>query len=200
MRHGSPRRRHDGSRPGCPSAPRIATVPHTLLYSRHAGGYRVSRPHPRAVRKPELPRMGGVLRGQRVRAAPRARVRGHSQRRGADRRLAAVQVHRQRARCHAAGGSRHHARRHEGRGRAGHLHALVRRARQGHRRRHGHEAGRAGVAVDGRGPEPALVPAERRGPGRAGRGRLRAGRGAGRARADVGPAAEGGRRRRPRTR
>ena len=94
-------------------------------------------PHVRALREPELSRLVGLLRGQRVRGAPRARVQRHPQRRGADRRLAAVQVPRHGPRRGAARRSHHHARRRENGGRAGVLHAVVRRARPGDRRRDG---------------------------------------------------------------
>ena len=73
--------------------------------------------------------------------------------------------------------------------RPGLLHAVVRRARQGHRRRDGVAAGGADVPLDRRGPEPALVPAERRRARRRDRGRFRGARRACATGADVGDAA-----------
>ena len=172
----------------------IARNPQFGIFSPHARRHGLSSAHVRALREPELPRVVGVLHRQRLRGAPRARVRGDSQRRGADRRVAAVQVPDHRARFDAAGRSHRHARRHEDVRRPGDLHALVRRARQGDRRRHGVAPARAGVALDGRGSEPALVPAERARARRLGRGHLGTGRGAGRAGADVSAAAAPGRR------
>src|SRR6266568_7672978 len=60
-----------------------------------------SRPpaHACPLREPELPRVVGVLRGQRLRKPPRARIQRHPQRVGVDRRLAALQVHGERSRC-----------------------------------------------------------------------------------------------------
>ena len=53
---------------------------------------RRTRENVSALREPELPRVVGLLRRQRLRGAPRARVQRDPQRRGADRHLAALQV------------------------------------------------------------------------------------------------------------
>ena len=97
-----------------------------------------------------------------------------------------------RARCDAAGRSHCHARRDEVAVGQVIYTPVVRRARQGDRRRHGVAAAGAGVALDRRGSEPALVPSERARARRLGRGHLRAGGRAGRAGADVGAAAAPG--------
>src|SRR5688572_16043208 len=61
-----------------------------------ADRYGVSSAHFRPLRIAEFPRVVGLLRRQRVRDPPRARVQRHPQRRGADRHLPALQVPRQR--------------------------------------------------------------------------------------------------------
>src|SRR5207249_6970587 len=66
--------------------------------TRHADRHRGAPAHFRARRQPEFPRVVGLLRRQRVRSAPRARIQRDSKRRSADRRLAALHVHRQRPR------------------------------------------------------------------------------------------------------
>ena len=101
----------------------------------------VPRAHVRALREPELPRMVGLLRRQRLRRPSRARIQRDPQRRGADRRLAALQIPRHRRRRRALV-DRLITRDVEDGGRPGLLHAVVRRARQGDRRRHGVAAGR----------------------------------------------------------
>ena len=181
-----------------PSA--FSTQHSELLYSPHAHWHRRSRPHLRPVREPELPRVVRVLRGQRVREPPRARIQRHPQRGRAHRRLAALQIHDFGTRRRAAGRSADHPRRVEDGRRPGVLHAVVRRARQGHRRWDGVAARRAALQVDRRRSEPALVPAERRRPARQRRGRVGGDCRAGAAGADVSARAAGGVRRRPRRR
>ena len=155
---------------------------------------RRTRENVSSLREPELPRVVRVLRGQRVRGAPRPRVQRDPQRGGDDRHLAAVQVPPLGQGRHAPRGSDRDPGSQEGLGRLGHLHAVVRRARQGHRRRHGLAPRGERLPLDGGGPEPALVPPERRGPRRQDRGHLgRRGR-ARAAGADLGPPAQGDRR------
>ena len=130
--------------------------------------------------------MVGLLRRQRVRRPSRARIQRYPQCRGADRRLAAVQIPGHGHRCRTLRRSAHHPGRRQDDGRPGLLHAVVRRARPRDRRRHGVAAGRDALSMDGGGSKPALVQAERRRPGRARRRHLRGARRAGPAGADIG--------------
>ena len=83
----------------------------------------VSRAHAPALRELELPRLGGLLRRQRLRNASRARIQRHSQRGRAHRRVAALQIHHRRTRRDEARRSAHHARCDEAGGRTSHLYA-----------------------------------------------------------------------------
>ena len=139
----------------------------------------VPPPHRAPEPRPPVARMGGLRRGQRLRRVDRHRVRGDPQRRGADRRIAAVQVPRLGAGRAATGRPGHHPRCVGTRARARHLHAVVRRGRQGHRRRHDRGARRWQPALDGGRSAAALVAAERRRPRRRDR-RHQRGRGRGR--------------------
>ena len=60
---------------------RIARRPAPIVYSARADRNRLPRAHARALREPQLPRLVGLLRRQRLRDAPRARVQRHPQRR-----------------------------------------------------------------------------------------------------------------------
>src|SRR5262245_20368983 len=68
------------------------------VISRHACRKRLPRPHLAALREPELSRLVGLLRSERLRGTSRARIQRDPQRLGAHRRVAAVQISRARAR------------------------------------------------------------------------------------------------------
>ena len=138
-------------------------------------GTAVPRAHLRALREPELPRVVGLLRRQRVRDASRARIQRHPQRRGADRRLAAVQVPGHRAVTRRAS-SIASSRATSAKMAAGQVVYTPWCDEHGQVIDDGTvtRLDETRVPLDGGRSEPALVPAERRRPRRARRGRLRA--------------------------
>src|SRR5258706_14618417 len=81
-----------------------------VIIMQHADWNAPPRAHLPPLRKPQLSRVVGVLHRQRVRKPSRARVQRHPERRGPDRRLAALQVHGHGPGCPPPGGSAHHAR------------------------------------------------------------------------------------------
>ena len=89
-----------------------------ITRSTSADRNRRTRENVSALREPELPRVVGLLRGLRVRGAPRARVQRDPQRRGDDRHLAALQVPHLRQGRDAAGRPDRHAGPAQGRRRA----------------------------------------------------------------------------------
>ena len=149
-----------------------------------------------SCRELELPRLGRLLRRQRLRRAPLLRIQRDPERVCRDLHLAAVQVPASRfpvppgwstasspatpRACKLA--------------RSG-VHAVVRRGGHGHRRWHGDPPGRGRVPVDRGASEPALAGRERRRPRRSDRRHLRAGGGPGAAGADLARAPRDGVRR-----
>ena len=99
-------------------------------------GTAISRTNISALRKSELSRVVWLLRRQLLRTASRTRVQRDSQRGGADRYLAALQIPAHRQRCDAAASIASSPATCESVGGPGDLHAVVRRAREGDRRRH----------------------------------------------------------------
>ena len=194
---------YNPARAGCPPRPGVLSWLENFITTEDtedteiegaafASRNRISRENFSALPEPELPRVVGLLRRQRVRSASRARVQRHPQRGRADRHLAALQVSDHRQGRHQAGEPHHHPRHHQGESGPGDLLLLVRRAGQSDRRRHHHAPGRKQVSLDRRRSQPALVPAERLEHGRSGRRHFRATRRARVAGADLGQAAEGG--------
>ena len=115
-----------------------------------------------ALREPQLSRLGGLLRRQRLRNASRARIQRDQERLRADRHLAALQVPRLRAATRCASSNRVITRDASKMARRpGLLHAVVRRRRQGDRRWHGDAAVPTGVSLDRGGSEPAMAHRER---------------------------------------
>ena len=105
----------------------------------------------------------GLLRLERLRRRPRHRVQRDPRGGRPDRRVAPVQVPRQRAGRPPPGRPGGDPRRDEARGRRRHLHALVRRARQGRRRRHRPPPRRTALPLDGGRPaDPLAAPEQRR--------------------------------------
>src|ERR1700719_1330710 len=156
----------------------------------------VARQDDQALRKPKFSRMVGVLRGQRVRNASRARVQRDSQCCCADRRDTPFQVQNYWQGRDEIRQSRDYTRYQQGFRRTGDLLLLVRRAGESDRRRHDFAAGRERISLDGGRSEHALVSSERAGARRADRGYFGSGSRAGAARAEVRASSEADHRRR----